>query len=65
LITSTGDDSNEHKDVNPHLLNELCISTIPQFQNKGLKWQKKDLEGKSDFNPLKLMEMADTEQQVF
>jgi hypothetical protein len=64
LITSTGDNSNEHKDLNLHLLNELRISTIPQFQSKILKWQKKYLEGKIDFSPLKLMEMADTEQQV-
>eukprot|EP00590_Aulacoseira_subarctica_P005156 CAMPEP_0172437828 /NCGR_PEP_ID=MMETSP1064-20121228/72466_1 /TAXON_ID=202472 /ORGANISM="Aulacoseira subarctica , Strain CCAP 1002/5" /LENGTH=256 /DNA_ID=CAMNT_0013186333 /DNA_START=673 /DNA_END=1443 /DNA_ORIENTATION=- len=29
LITSTGDNSNEHKDLNLRLLNELRVSTIP------------------------------------
>jgi hypothetical protein len=39
LITSTGSNANEHKDLIPHILLQLCSTTIPIFQQSILQAQ--------------------------
>jgi hypothetical protein len=64
LITSTGASENEHKDLIPHILLQLCTTKIPIFQQSVLKWHRKYMENKLTLTPTSLVTMAAEECQV-
>jgi hypothetical protein len=64
LISSTGDNDDEHNDLLPHLLLQLRGTTIPLFQQAVLKWQRDFFESTLKLTPQQLVTKADQEQQI-
>jgi len=64
LISSTGADDNAHNDLIPHLLQQLCTTTIPLFQQTVLTWQRNYFESTLPLTPQELVSKADQECQI-
>jgi len=64
VISSTGSDDNEHKDLIPHILLQLRTTTIPLFQQSILKWQREYFENTFPLTPSLLVQKADQEVQI-
>ncbi len=64
LITHSATPTMSHNDLLPHILTQLCSSTVPAFQQEMQKWHINYLEGQlSTLTPTKLLTQADTKIQ--
>ena len=64
ISTSTGDTDIMHNDLIPHIFMQLCLTTIPLFQQRVLTWQHKYMENTLPLSPMTLITMADEECQI-
>jgi len=64
IITSTGDADTVHSDLLPHMVMQLCNTTIPLFQQKVLTWQRQYMENTLQLLLMKFITIANEDCQI-